>query len=152
MLTVLVISAAGLAAPAPAFRSAVWTGFSAFGLAILMIGAVLVDMNFGVWSAGWAAGLRFSRMEGGATLGDEDGPAGAPGLDPVEDTSGFNLMVFLAAAEANAELAETGIRFRAAVSVLRIFNELSTLPACILLSVSAIFAILFRKIAFSIHT
>ena len=43
MLTVLVGVALALS-----LNSSDWTGFSAFGLAILTIGAVLVDMNFGV--------------------------------------------------------------------------------------------------------
>ena len=52
----------------PSFKSEAGIGFSGSGLAIFPIGAVLVDINFGGWSAGGAAGFRLIRMEGGATF------------------------------------------------------------------------------------
>ncbi len=88
--------------------------------------------------------MRFSRMEGGATFAGWAAPAWVPGLEPVEETSGFNLMVFLAAEEADAAFADTGILFKAAVSVLRIFSALSSPDDCIFLSVSAMCIILSR--------
>ena len=49
-------------------RSAAGIGFSGVGMAfILLIGAVLVDMNFGGSSVLAAAGFLFRRMEGGTT-------------------------------------------------------------------------------------
>ena len=114
-------------------------GFLASGLTILLIGAVLVDMNFGGSSACGAAGLRFIRIEGGATgRGTADGAGERLSEELAEaGTKGLSLMVFLAAEEAEAVFGETGIRFNAAVSVFRIFNG-SLAPPGALLSVSAI--------------
>ena len=115
-------------------------GFSASGLAIFPMGAVLVDMNFGGSSVAAPAGFRIlTRMDGGATdrvsvpteLSEEE-------LEALEvEGRGFSLIVFLAADEAEAEFGEAGIRFRAAVSVLRIFSG-SLTPPGVLLSESAI--------------
>lgn len=117
-------------------------GFSASGFTILLIGAVLVDMNLGGSSALGATVLRFIRMEGGVTvLREEDGLSDEPAE---EDTRGLSLMVFLAAEEAEAALDETGIRFSAAVSVFRIFSGSLTPPGA-LLSVSAIIISFFRN-------
>ena len=119
-------------------------GFSGLGFAILLIGAVLVDMNFGGSSTLGATVLRFIRIEGGATdlrAGAGDGLSDELGE---EDTSGLSLMVFLAAEEAEAVFGETGIRFKAAVSVFRIFSGSLTPPGA-LLSVSAIIKSFFRN-------
>ena len=120
-------------------------GFSASGLAIFPMGAVLVDMNFGGASAGATAGFRIlTRMDGGATdrvsvpTEPSDEALGAP---EAEGIRGFSLIVFLAADEAEAEFGEAGIRFSAAVSVLRIFSG-SVTPPDVLLSDSAITPIL----------
>ena len=119
--------------------SVAWIGFSWWGAAIFAIGAVLVDMNFGGSSTLDAAGFRLSRIEGGATgLGILPGAAGDMSDAPEAGISGFSLMVFLAAEEAEAEFGDAGIRFRAEVSVLRIFSGSITPPPG-LLSVSAIF-------------
>ena len=63
-----------------------------------------------------------------------------------EGASGFSLIVFRAAEDADAVLVDTGTLFNAAVSVLRIFNGLSMPLTCVLLSsVSAMITILFRN-------
>jgi len=115
-------------------------GFSASGLAIFPMGAVLVDMNFGGSSAGGPAGFRILRtMDGGATgrVSVPTGPSEEALAEVAEGIRGFSLIVFLAADEAEAEFGEAGIRFRAAVSVLRIFSGSLTPPGA-LLSDSAI--------------
>ena len=124
-------------------RFAAGIGFSAAGLVIFAIGAVLVDMNFGGSSVLGAAGLWFIRIDGGGTvLGAEAGAGDDPlALDGI---SGLSLIVFFAAEEAEAAFVEAGILFRAAVSVLRICTGSLTPPGAVL-SVSAIIKILFRN-------
>ena len=106
--------------------SAAGIGLAGSGFVIFPIGAVLVDMNFGGSSTGAAFILRFISREGGGTdrpANPETGAAGSPPAPlPEAGISGFSLIVFLAADEADAVFADTGILFKAEVSVLRIFN------------------------------
>ena len=128
-------------------RSDAGIGLSCPGAVILLMGAVLVDMNFGGSSAGAAAGFLFKRIEGGTTDLEAEGEgagAGDPEELAEEGIRGFSLIVFLAAEEAEARLDEAGIRFKAAVSVLRISSG-ALFPPWALLSVSAIIKILFRN-------
>ena len=124
-------------------RSDAGIGLSCPGAVILLMGAVLVDMNFGGSSAGAAAGFLFKRIEGGTTDLEAEGEGAGAG-DPEEGIRGFSLIVFLAAEEAEARLDEAGIRFKAAVSVLRISSG-ALFPPWALLSVSAVIKILFRN-------
>lgn len=102
-------------------------GISRCGFAALVSGTVLAGMDWGVLIAGFPGWTgRVCRMDGGGAAAGCS--IGFPLLSGV-GVSGFNLIVFLTAEEAEDELAAVGILFKTEVSVLRIFSESISPPS-----------------------